>query len=114
MLGFIEEAAMPVPREIQGERGEPEHHPTENSSYPFGVGQVRMSLGGVDEGRHADTDRSSARDEHASCEHLSPLTMLKTAFAADDGDPKRHEAEAAGKNVQHDETLKDEHDLRHP
>ena len=114
VIGLVDEATMSVPREIESEHGEPQHHPPENSADPFGVYQVRMSIDGVDEGGNADTDGSGARHEHAPREHTSPLPVLEAAFAADDRDPERHEPEAAREDVQHDEALEGEHDLRHP
>ncbi len=114
VIGLVDETTMAIPGEVQREDGKTQHHPAKDSTYPFWIFEMRMSVDGIDERADADADRSRTRYEHAPREYASPLAVKRAALATRDGNPERHESKATREDVQHDEALEGEHDPQHP
>jgi len=87
MIGFIDDATTTVPRKVQGQDSEAQHHPAEDPVDPLGVVEMGMRIDRIDERRDADTDRGRARHQHGPGEYSPPMSVQQATFSADQRDP---------------------------
>ena len=112
MVATIAIALQTVPRQVDGENGQTQHHPAENRANQRAIvehrvaSQLRMSRHRIDQRTYADPDGRGTREQHAHGENLTRAAMNQPAFLGKNGSPKCHQAHSPGDDVRGDEDMK--------
>lgn len=114
-ITFGNDAAPAVPRQIDGQEREVQHHPAEHTPDRLGTAEVRMAhevrvrVYGGRQRAEADAGRERARKKHGDDENLAGFLVQRSALLADDGEPHGNQSDAAGCHMRNDERFEDVH-----